>query len=444
MDLVKKMELQQEQKLQLQMTTELVQAIEMLQLNALEMDKLMEREAEDNVLLDLEEKRDLKTEEFVRAYRENNFQSQRERIGDEEREAPPLHPEETSVDLRDYLVEQLQDLPLVPGDRKVLLYLIDNLDEDGYLRLSMSKAARDLNMETHELFSYVKLLRTFEPKGIASGNLRECLLAQVEGEDPLLSALIENYLEELGQNRLSVIAKAMDIPVKKVQEYRDRIRRLNPKPGAGFGRGGKTEYIFPEIFVELRGEDLRIEILDSLREKLTLNPYYLELMETTKDPELLEYLRKKYERARFLLEAIEKRRQSIEKVVQAIVEVQEPFFKGEGPLRPLTLGEVAEKTDLSQSTVSRINRSKYLQCPKGVFLLKDFYPSAVGKEKTHSRDRIEGRIRELIQGEDKKKPLSDQKISDLLLQEGLEGKRRTVAKYRDEMGIPPAGQRKRF
>lgn len=439
------MKLELQQSLQLQMTQELIQAIELLQLNALEMDLLMQREAEENVMLELEEKENEKLDYFIDTYKKNRFQSQKEPTGEDEKEDRPDQLATESFALKDFLLEQLYDLPLSEEDQKNMVYLIDNVDERGYLQTSLPELAKGLGMETHEVYPYLKILWTFEPRGIGARDLRECLMLQLDGEDENLVAIVDLFLEELGKNQLTKIAKALNLTPTEVQEYGDQIKKLNPKPASGYHTGDRTHYIIPEIFVHRKEDELDIEILDSLHHQIHLNSYYLRLLKRKDDEQTVRYLREKYKRALFLLESIEKRRQSIEKVVHAIVKAQEDFFMEGKALNPLTLADVAQTCDLSESTVSRVSRSKYLQCSQGVFPLKHFFVQGLDQgRKAVSKDYIQIRMQELIQGEDPKKPLSDQSLANIMEQEGIGIKRRTVAKYRDELNIPAASKRRRY
>lgn len=440
------MELQLQQSLQLHMTQELITAIEMLQFNALEMDELIMREAEDNVLLEVEEyEADKKVEEWIKSYRENHFQSQSQGIEDEQRESSFEYTHCRGETFSDFLKKQLLELDVSDKDNRILEYLIDNLDERGYFTMDLAQTADILSMETHELYYYLQKLWTLEPKGVGARDLRECLLLQLEGGDPNLYKIADQFLRELANNQLNKIAKAMSLTPQEVQNYGDRIKQCNPIPSAGFFHGEGTPYIFPEIFVEIQNKNIQLEILDGLTHHLSLNPYYVTLLQESSDEETRNYLRKKYQKALFLLETIEKRRHTIEKVVKEIVRAQEDFFLGKGELRPLKLETIADRCNLSESTVSRVSRRKYLQCSQGVFPLKHFFVSGLEQgEEILSRQQLKSFIQNMIEAEDPKRPLSDQKISEQLLEQGYRLKRRTVAKYREEMGIPAASKRKRF
>lgn len=428
------------------MTQELISAIEMLQCNAAEMDELMVREAQDNVLLELEERQqDKKLEMFLQQYKVNNFQSQQRDWEEESTKAQMEQLYGKTETFSGYVKAQLIEMDLNDRDKGILNYLIDNLDERGYFPMDLAQAADALSMETHDLYAYLQLLWTMEPKGVGARDLRECLLLQLEGEEENLRRIVDEFLYELGNNQLNKIAKALSITPQQVQEYADRIKRCNPKPAAGFFSGEQTPYIFPEIFVTRDEEGVQVEILDALTHRIHLNPYYVTLLEQSREEETKEYLKKKYQKALFLLESMEKRRNTISRVVEEIVRAQEDFFLGCAHLQPLRLETIAKRCDLSESTVSRVSRNKYLQCSQGIFPLKYFFPQGFEQDgQLFSREWIKSKILELLEQEDPKHPLSDQKICDCLQQEGCAIKRRTVAKYREELGIASTSRRKRF
>lgn len=438
-----KINLNTKQSQSLFLSTELKNAIELLALNSLELIEYINKEAVENVVLDFtEEESPLSIENFAKEYRkENYFNKDDEILSDVENKYENYTFQRES--LYDFLVEQLRFLELKKTYLNIGYFLIENIDDRGYLQGNINQMAKDLNVDVHDVYFVLKKIQSFEPKGIGARNLKECLLAQTE--DDVTRKIIDNHLEDIAENRIRKIAKILDLSLDEVYKYIDIIKQLSPCPSDGFSQNSlPTQYIVPEILVTSTGDQLEVVLKNDFEGKLHLNDYYLSLIENS-DDETKKYLSDKLKRAMFLIDSIKLRQENIKKVVETIVQFQKPFFLYDTPLSPLNMKTVARASGVSESTVSRVTDNKYLQCSKGVFSLKFFFITALGsKDGNVSSDFLIKEIEELILKENKEKPLSDQKIADILNKEGHTIKRRTVAKYREQLNILSSTKRKKI
>lgn len=426
----------------LAITQELVLAIEILQFNNLELKDYIKKEAEENVALDLPDATvDDRLEKFIRNYKEAT--ENRYNFPGAEREEYSYENYATKEEcLGDHLLDQLPGLFLSEEEETVARYVLGNIDSNGYLTSSAAEMAREIHVSEAEIEEIIRGIQTFEPAGVGGRNLREVLLLQTD--DEVEREIIKSYLEEVSRNRIVEIGEAMNLSPKEVQSAVDRIKKLNPKPGASFPSSERTLYIVPDGEIKVEDGKVVVEIFDDGKENLNLNTYYLTLLQETKDEEVIGYLKDRVKKAMFLVKAIEQRKETIKKVIHSIAKLQERFFLG-GALLPMTLKDVAYDVEMSESTISRTTRGKYIIFENKTYELKDFFTQGLrGEGEDRSSREVKDRIIEIIEGEDPKKPLSDQKISDMLKKEGVEISRRTVAKYRDEENIPATSKRRRF
>ena len=327
---------------------------------------------------------------------------------------------------------------------KLMEYLIDCLDSAGYFTCDLSELADAVGCKEEELHSCLNVLKELEPVGIFSRDLSECLKKQlrVKGiEDVQLFALLDQYLNELLNGKIGVISRALGISTAKIKEYIHLIGSLNPRPVMNVV-SEKEEYVIPDILVRRNGSQWEVSLNDSWMGEYTLNAYYMRMMEEAEDSQLKEYFKERLERARFAVSCVEQRRQTILRVVEAILHVQEEYFLNQGPLKPMLQEDVAAMAGVHVSTVSRAIRGKYLQYRKTV-LVKSLFSAGFSDEAGEdsvSPQKIRERIRCLIK-EEGKRPYSDQKLAEMLEQEGMKVSRRAVAKYRMQMGIPDSRQR---
>lgn len=302
-----------------------------------------------------------------------------------------------------------------------------------------------------EVERVLKVIQTFEPLGVGSRTLVECLLIQVEAKDikaKLIKKIIKKYLNDLAHNRLSKIAKEENVDLLKVQKACDFIRTLEPKPGRSFsGNYEEVKYIVPDATIQFIDGEYIIQINEVTGPKLNINNFYRNLIKDSEDKVTTEYLSNKLNSALWIIKSIEQRRQTIYKVIESILKFQLEFFnKGDKKLVPLTLKDVAEDIHMHESTISRATNGKYVQTPRGLFELKYFFSIGISRSTGEdiSATSIKSIIKDIIDGEDSKKPYSDQKIADILKNKGNSISRRTVAKYRNELEISSSTMRRRY
>jgi RNA polymerase sigma-54 factor len=375
-----------------------------------------------------------------------------------------------SRDLYDHLRDQLVLLRLSP--RQVLLgeEIIGNIDENGYLTCSLEEVVRGLNLwledggadwsreEGEEARPFTQedgeemlgIIQSFDPAGIGARDLRECLVLQLrdfEMEDTLAYRIVREYFDQLINHRWSEISKDLSITPKDVQTAADEVAKLDPKPGLKYS-APPDNYITPDLIVEKIDGEYLVFLNDTSLPRLKLSRAYREIAKDKSKfkGENKEFISNKLNSANWMIQAIEQRRQTMLKVMNFIVDRQREFFeKGVQYLKPLTLREVAEVINMHESTVSRVTNEKFVQTPRGVLPLKFFFSS--GLSTTSGEDvsarGIKAKIQKLVADEEAKRPLTDQAIVNILKDEGIQIARRTVAKYRDQLGILSARMRKR-
>lgn len=458
--------LQQQQKLV--MTPELRQALSILQLPVLDLEAYIENELLANPMLEVREGDDPEAGEAPAPAEDlaGNAELTRqwlEYFGEDHDPGAPISRDDDEHDgllagtaapaptLQEHLHDQLRLLRLTPEERRAAAFLIDSLDDHGYLTLSLQEAAFASGQPESAVERALQVVQGLDPVGVGARNLQECLLLQwaaVGDGNPLVPALITSYLEDLAAGRITRIAEALGVPPAAVQAAADMLRTLDPKPGRRFGRPGDTRYIVPDVVVERVGRDYVVVVNDSVGPRLTLNAAYRQMIRTggLEDPETRRFLEGKLHSALWLLRSIEQRRLTLYRVTEAIVRLQRPFFDGGlRHLKPLTLREVAAEIGMHESTVSRATSGKYAQTPQGLFELKFFFSSGVeGWGGAVSAESVKRMIRDLIAAENPREPLSDQAIAEALARQGVQISRRTVAKYREEAKIPSSAQRKRY
>jgi RNA polymerase sigma-54 factor len=374
-----------------------------------------------------------------------------------------------SRDLADHLLDQLKLLRLTP--REILLgeEIVGNITDEGFLACSLEELVTALNEwveehgdewaeegETLEPYSVaeaedlLKKIQRFDPPGIAARDLRECILLQLqdeEQEDTLTYQIVDQYFDELVNHRWSEISKDLSISAKEVQTAADEIAKLDPKPGHKYAAPADN-YITPDLIVDKIDGAYHVFLNDTSMPRLKLSRAYREIARDKGKfkGENKEFISNKLNSANWMIQAIEQRRQTMLKVMNFIVDRQREYFeRGVQYLKPLTLREVAEVIEMHESTVSRVTNEKFVQTPRGVLPLKFFFSSGLSTDSGEdvSARGIKAKIEILVENEDSKKPLTDQAIVNVLKEEGIQIARRTVAKYRDQLGILSARMRKR-
>ncbi len=441
------------------MTQQMQISIKLLQMSSIELQEHVEKEIQENPVLDFaysEEGGDEKLrnridyKEFAK-YLDFDKYGQRHYEKNEEEEVSPFNFISEKKSLRQFLYEQVMDLPVKDYLRSVCEYIIDNLDERGYLEVSVEEASEQLLVEETTVLEAIGLIQSFEPAGIAARDLKECLTLQLirkGANNKALLSMIENHLEDMANNKYNVIAKSLNIDIKEAQQYGDIIKTLQPKPSSGFYTGEEVKYIAPDAYIREIGNEYHIIMNENLVPRLNINEIYKEILKEEKDESAVEYVKEKINNAMFLIKSIEHRKSTIYKVLEKIVEIQKDYFKfGEGYLKPMTLKDISDSISMHESTVSRAIKDKYVNTSRGTIKIKDLFTvglSSANNEDDVSTSIIKMKIKSLIEKEDKAKPLSDQVICDNLNEEGMNISRRTVAKYREEMNIKASSKRKRF
>jgi len=352
--------------------------------------------------------------------------------------------------LYDHLTEQLSFVKIAPEDRILGDYIIGNIDERGYLCVSTQEMAEELSIPPDRVERMLDLIQTFDPPGVGARSLKESLLIQlrVRGEEGTMAyRVVAEFLEQLDRKSPLQIAKSLSVSVEDVQTALDGIKQLNPQPASGlFVRAAAP--VVPDLVVERVGEDFIVYHNDRNIPRLRVNQGYRALLRrgNTTPKDTKEYVRGKLDQARWLLNAINQRRGTMIRVMESIIDFQREWFeKGTSYLKPLIMEQVADHVGMNVATISRVASDKYVQTPHGVFEIKYYFNAGVPQESGEdlSKRMVKEKIGTLIKAEDPEKPLSDQEIYQHLGSEGIQIARRTVSKYREEMGLRAARFRKR-
>ena len=437
--------IQQTQKLAL--TPQMEQSLSVLQMGTEELNQCIEEEVLSNPMLDYAkepEKKDVRRSQgegigyYSRKKTEDtDYQSYLNAIADEKSE---------DTELAEYLRMQLYTKKISPRRQKIGEYLIECLEESGYLKMDMDELAKVIGLSKEELEREIRFMQTLEPCGVFARDLKECLLLQVEGEEQMqrqARLLIEKYLDEIAQNKIPQISKQTGLTTAEITKTIRYIKEeLEPVPGRGYGCANRNEYIYPDITVKEDEKGYRIILNKEKVHTLELNREYLPMLGQVHSSEENKYLKEQYQKAKILLQNIGKREETLAAVAEAIVDWQREFFeKGKASLKPMNLLDIAQELDVHESTVSRAVRDKYLECRWGIFELKYFFSN---KTSDGNNCNVLTCIQEIIRSENKQKPLSDAKIAEQLEKKGIRISRRTVTKYREQMQIPNTQMRKEY
>ena len=352
--------------------------------------------------------------------------------------------------LQDHLLWQLKLSALEGRDRQVADEIIGNLDEDGYLRASLEEIAAQTHSTPARVEHVLRAVQDFDPPGVATRTLQECLLRQVEQlgmQGTLVESLLLRHVEDLESRRYPQIARILQVSVEEVLAAAKLISGLDPRPGSQYGQD-EVHYIIPDIFVYKIGDDYVVVLNDEGLPNLRINSFYRSALSgaVAVDAKAGEYIQEKLRGALWLIKSIHQRQRTIYKVTRSIVKFQREFFdRGVEFLKPLVLRDVAEDIEMHESTVSRVTTNKYVQTPQGLFELKYFFNSGINTTEGDSiaSESVKSKIRDIISGENPRKPHSDQKIVDLLRRQGIDIARRTVTKYREMLNLGSSTQRRR-
>ncbi|WP_027370147.1 RNA polymerase factor sigma-54 [Desulfovermiculus halophilus] len=462
---------------QLIMTPQLQQAIKLLQLSRLELVETVQQALLENPVL---EERGPETDPDAEQQQSSESQSEKVREFDvqeqsllrsaewddylgnfsstsrqaSERELPEemasfetMHAAKPT--LESHLLWQLHLSNLSDRQKEIGEVIVGSLDSHGYLHSSTEDIGFMCQASPEEVADVLPIVQRFDPVGVASSSLAECLQVQVDflgKDDPILSSLIQDHLEDIESGNLQALAKKFHVAREDIEAYVRIIQSLDPRPGSSFG-GGETFYISPDAYVYAYGDEFVIVLNDEGFPDLQISPYYAPLLESKDSHQGKQYLQDQMRQGLWLLKSIQQRQRTLYKVLESIVRFQREFFiHGVSQLKPLVLKDVADEIEVHESTVSRITTNKYVATPFGIFELKYFFNSGLGTSSGEqvASESVKAAIKNLISHEDQKKPWSDKQLVECLNKElQVNIARRTVAKYRESLGIPSSTKRKR-
>ncbi|MDU7336818.1 MAG: RNA polymerase factor sigma-54 [Clostridium sp.] len=433
------------------LTQRQMQSLQILACNNQELDDLLSNEYAENPMLEhTAPQRDDFFTSIDALYETSSSFPQGTPYGEEEEETRKNDiPCEPSDILQKELMMQLKRSCYTEEEWRLFPLLIDCLDDSGFFPWDTGEISLLARCPEHMVKKCLHSLKQLEPIGIFSKDLSECLLRQLEQqgcEDTVLLEMIRDYLPDILKGQLSNVSRALHLSTATVRKYLLQIGKLNPRPIMN-AQKTQTEYIVPDIVVTRRGEEWQIALNDKWMGRYQLNQYYIHMMKKSADSELNAYFRNHLERARFLLRCVEQRKTTILNITKEIIARQQPYFLKQGGLTAMTMQQIAETLQIHPSTVSRAIRGKYLQFQYGSVRVKDLFTSSGIEPQTNNGsclDAVHEQIRDLIASEDKSAPYSDHTLVAELEKRGIHISRRTIAKYRGEMGIPNSDQRRYF
>ena len=464
--------------LQQKLSPQQIQMIKLLELPAVQLEQRIKQEIEDNIVLE-EEERSAEDEEqppqqisFDEYLREDDTPSYKSRINNfskDDKQRPVYLTEGRS--LQEYLVEQLGYRNLPERDMRLAVYLIGSIDEDGYLRRDLESVADDIaftmGLETtaEELERLLGIIHELEPAGIGARDLRECLLLQM-AQMPvntrprrLARKILTSYFDEFVKKHYEKLMARLQISEDDFRDAIAEIRHLSPKPGNLYAEGGTdtTPYIIPDFILDYQDGRFNLSLNSYNVPEVRVNRRYMEMIREMvgsdgrvreKDKEAIQFVKSKIDSAKWFISAIKQRHDTLMRTMQTILDYQEEYFKDgdKSKLRPMILKDIADRTGLDVSTISRVVNSKYVQTQFGIILLKSLFSEAMQTDSGEevSSYEIKNILQECIDEEDKRRPLTDETLMDILNSKGYRIARRTVAKYREMLGIPVARLRKQI
>ena len=444
MKLNNRLDIVQSQKLV--MTTQLKQSLDILNMSNLELEEQIKKDAQENPVLELERTESIDWGTFIK----KNIKNYNIKHYDLDNEITLENIIKYEINLYDYVKSQLVFLKLNKKEIKVCEYIVDCLDIDGYLSCDEKYIIQELNIDEKYFYKCLKYIQQLEPIGIGARDLSECLLIQMENEntkDDILKSIIVEDLNLIGQNKIKLLSKKYNINMEKCLKYIEKIKQFNPKPGRIYSNE-KTIYVQPDVIVRKINDEFIVYMNDRDNFHISINNYYKNILNSNNlDEKSRKFIKNKLNYALNLLKNIETRKSTILEIADVIVKKQKDFFnKGKKYIKPMKLKDIALDLGYHESTISRGINNKYMLTPYGLFEFKYFFSKAIEseEEKGTSSTKVKNMIKELIDKENKLKPLSDDKICKLLKEEGITLARRTVAKYREEMNILSSSKRKQF
>ena len=463
--------------LQQKLSPQQIQMIKLLELPTVQLEQRIKQEIEDNIVLEEvehaseeeEQPQQISVDEYLREDDTPSYKSRINHYSKDDKQRPVFLTEGRS--LPEYLLEQLGFRNLSERDMRLAAYLVGSIDEDGYLRRDLESVADDiaftLGIETsaEELERLLGVLHELEPAGIGARNLRECLLLQM-AQIPINSRprrlarkILTNYFEEFVKKHYEKLMSRLQVSEEDFREAIAEIRRLSPKPGNLYAEGGTdtTPYIIPDFILDYQDGRFQLSLNSYNVPEVRVNRRYMDMIREMvgsdgtvreKDKEAIQFVKNKIDSAKWFISAIKQRHDTLMRTMQTILDYQQEYFKDgdKSKLRPMILKDIADRTGLDVSTISRVVNSKYVQTQFGIILLKSLFSEAMQTESGEevSSYEIKNILQECIDEEDKRHPLTDETLMDILNSKGYRIARRTVAKYREMLGIPVARLRKQI
>jgi len=419
-----------------------IQFLGLLQIPIISLDKRIEEEIEENPAIEEDEEERLEGQKKYSITAKNNYEN--------------FQIEDKEESLTDYLLKQLVGSELTQDILFLVKYIINSLDDNGFLSRDLYVLSsdiltgNDILVENEDLKAALKIVQALEPYGVGAANLQECLLIQLKHIYPSNKTayhVISEFYSPFSNKNYEYLLKHLEITKKDLKDIYNLIEGLNPIPSAGFSKNTiSTEYIYPDFTTLISNNDVQLQINKSNTKAIKVSKYYSDLLRQTKDAKTKEFLKIKVEKAQWFKEAIEKREDTLKKVMIAIIQLQKNYFisGSENELIPMKLADVASIVNMDISTVSRVSNSKYIETHFGTFKVKELFSEAFRKDNGEliSTKEIKNRLKEIIDSEDKTKPFTDEQLSELLGKEEYHIARRTVAKYREQLGVETAKLRR--
>lgn len=433
--------------LRLTLTPSLRQSLHVLQMPVVELRNFLKEKIEENPILEEDEKI-LELDQLLESYfKNNNYDT--DWVGIKEGK---LFPDENLAakkpSLEEHLLHQLRMVRLTEEEYRIGEYLIESLDENGYLNISLEEAALNLNLPCKEVEKLFLVIQGFDPPGVGARNLTECLLSQLESKgikNSLAAKIVERGLDDLAKKRYKALLKKFKVSIDSVKEAEKEISRLEPKPGRAFVSSEATA-IVPDIILKETGAGYKVELNEEELPKLGIKKNYIKMFKDKNTPEnTKKFLKEHMNSALWIFKAVNERRKTMRKVINCIFDLQKQVIEnGPASMVPMTLKDIAGMTGLHASTVSRAVKDKYAQTPYGTIRIKDFFSNEIKSENGGhvSAESIKREIRELVTGQNREQPLSDSGILEVLNKKGVTLSRRTVAKYRNQLNVLPSYLRK--
>ena len=442
------MELKQLQRISLSPSHRLIEYMKILQMTSQELLIYLREFAEGNPVIDLDKFNDFERESLNVVIQDLKRESCDEIEAEDERvELPPLYEAaalQQVESLQEHLLLQLPQNMASKEREQICRFLIFSLDDRGFLELTAEEVAAQLQVSEDEVEWCLAFLRQLDPVGVCTANVEKCLILQAQRLNYPFTVIqmLKNHLEDLAKGHYSYISRQLGIPLREVRRNAELIAKLNPVPARGFSSQQETQYIVPDIVV-VEDNGLKAELRVTFRNALHVNSYYKQLLRTTDDESVRDYLGKKIYKIEMVKQCIAQRENTLQACADVLLSRQKAWFKGDGPLQPLTVEMIAECVGVDKSTVSRALRGKYIQCRHGSVAVKTLFPAQLSSSsgRVSSNAFAKDMILQFVTQEDKRQPYSDQKLVMLLAENGIQLSRRAVTKYREQMGILASYQR---